>query len=246
MQIAVLEHKVYTCKAGCNVTVLLYSLNDAGSLCEACHEGALFLLQGIAWSYEALAKDMLELHDPDCLRAVHGYKLQLDARATAPQHPSLHDVYAECISTYANWFQQLHKKYPQHDFLAATARADIITARAGSAQPDACSTSLAKQVLQASALECTTEPATGWLHAVASHQQCSVPDLMQQLQDTLASSTFMQQQGSCASEAASFLAQEQASPTAPSACWRLLAIMLERNVYVLDIPNSRLSLLPSR
>ena len=101
MQIAVLEHKVYTCKAGCNVTVLLYSLNDADSLCEACHEGALCLLQGIVWSYEALAKDMLEWHDPDCLRAVHGYKLQLDARAAAPQHPSLHDVYAECISALA-------------------------------------------------------------------------------------------------------------------------------------------------
>ena len=47
-----------------------------------------------------LVKDMLELHDPDCISQVHDHLLQEES---VLQQPKLANVYADCIADYTDF-----------------------------------------------------------------------------------------------------------------------------------------------
>ena len=72
-------------------------------------------MQGKEWSYEDLAKDMLDLHDPDIVKIVHALRVKQDAQLPDQLHPTLESVHAECISIYTCWFEELHAAYPEQD-----------------------------------------------------------------------------------------------------------------------------------
>ena len=46
---------------------------------------------------EALVKDMLVLHEPECVAKVHAHQLEQDSRLQEPLEPTLDSVYADCI-----------------------------------------------------------------------------------------------------------------------------------------------------
>ena len=205
MQIAALTAQVIDCSQH-----LLIGIHDPLCLCT----GLMLLMQCVAWSYEALAKDMLELHDPACITAVHAFKCQLDLELEEPQRPTLQDVHATCVACYTKWFQDEHADYPEADLLITVARTEQATRSSGWQFPATRSSTSANDVadgiLQASSLQRLGDPSAHWLLAVAT--ACSVPDIITQLQQTAATSAFLQ----------SLLV----SPVAalPPHCWRLLAI----------------------
>ena len=207
----------------------------------------LFEFQGSDWSYEMLAKDMLELHDPACITAVHQYKLEQDVKLIEPKQPSLHSVYEECIQVYTEWIKGLHAMYDDQEMLVTAVRTDKATAAAGQTiSENALPAYTVSHVLQASGLQYAEASATFWLHAVAGAEGISVTDLTQLLQGASSSNILsdkLDPTGQQASDVANFLHHPKAA--VPAACWRLLAIMLKRDVYVLDIPNVRLCCYPA-
>lgn len=207
----------------------------------------LLELQGIDWSYEMLAKDMLELLDPACVAAVHQYKLQQDVKLTEPKQPSLHSVYEECIQVYTEWVKGLHGIYDDQEMLVTAVRTDKATAAAGqSINPNALPAHTVSQVLQASELQYAQASADFWVHAVAGAEGISITDLTQRLQGALSSNILSDELDPTshqASDVANFLHHPKTA--VPAACWRWLAIMLKRDVYVLDTPSVRLCCYPA-
>ena len=157
--------------------------------------GLILLLQGVVWSYEALAKDMLELHDPACVTAVHAFKCQRDLELQQPQHPTLEAIHDTCVACYTKWFQDEHANYPEEDLLITVARTEHATRSVGWQFPDTSSnrsaSDVADGILQVSSLQRLSDPSAEWLSAVAVSEGCSVPDLITQLQQTAATSTFL-------------------------------------------------------
>ena len=143
----------------------------------------LLELQGSDWSYEMLAKDMLELHDPACVTAVHQYKPEQDVKLTELKQPSLHSVSEECIQVYTEWIKVLYAVYDDREMLVTAVRTDKATAAAGqSISTNALPAYTVSHVLQASRLQYTEASATFWLHAVAGAEGISVTDPTQLLQ----------------------------------------------------------------
>ena len=153
-------------------------------------------MQGVAWSYEALAKDMLDLHDPACVKAVHAFRHQQALQLEQPNHPTLEDVHIACVACYAKWFEDELAKYPVSDLVNAVARTELATRSSGWQFQTSTSNCTAKDVadgiLQASGLQRSGDQSAQWLSIVASSEACSVSDLTQQLQATIATSTFVQ------------------------------------------------------
>ena len=101
-----------------------------------------------------LTKDMLELHDPACVTAVHQYKLEQDVKLTEPKQPSLHSVYEECIQVYTEWIKGLHAIYDDREMLVTAVRTDKATAAAGQTiSTNALPAYTVSHVLQASGLQ---------------------------------------------------------------------------------------------
>ena len=53
---------------------------------------------------ETLVKDMLVLHEPECVAQVHAHQLEQDSRLQEPLEPTLDSVHADCIKCYTDWF----------------------------------------------------------------------------------------------------------------------------------------------
>ena len=228
---------------------LLVAFHDSLSLCP----GLILLMQGVNWSYEALARDMLELHDPACVTAVHALKCQRDLELEQPQHPTLEDVHETCVACYTKWFQDEHANYPEADLIITVARTEQATRNSGWQFPDPSSNSSANDVadgiLQASSLRRLGDPSAHWLSAVSSSEGCSVPDLISQLQQTAATSTFMQSllfSPECGHQEDMPSMLQHSTPVAalPPHCWRLLAITLQHNIFVVDSEHSRMCCYP--
>ena len=87
-------------------------------------------MQGAEWTYEQLAVGMLDLHDNkgllDQLRpraALHdeyGKSEEQDMAILAGMHSTF-------LATFADWFAEIHKKYPDEHMLAAAARSEAAT-----------------------------------------------------------------------------------------------------------------------
>ena len=152
------------------------------------------LVQSVAWSYEALAKDMLELHDPACITAVHAFKCQRDLELGQRQHPTLADIHATCVACYTKWFQDEHANYPEADLLITVARTEQVTrSSAGSfLTPPA-----TLQPMMWQMAFCRLAACSSWvIHQHSGYQllqllRAAVSDLITQLQQTAATSTFL-------------------------------------------------------
>ena len=244
MQIAALTAQVIDCSQH-----LLTGIHDPLCLCT----GLMLLMQGVAWSYEALAKDMPELHDPACITAVHAFKCQLDLELEEPQRPTLQDVHATCVACYIKWFQDEHADYPEADLLITVARTEQATRSSGWHFPATRSSTSANDVadgiLQASSLQCLGDPSAHWLLAVATSEGCSVPDIITQLQQTAATSAFLQSllvspDHGHLKDMPSMLQHSSPVAALPPHCWCLLAITLQRNISIVDSGHSRMCCFP--
>lgn len=244
MQIAALDAQV----VGCSLDLLIAAKTSCLSI------DLTLLMQDVVWSYETLAKDMLDLHDPACVTAVHAFKDQQDKKLDQPQHPTLQDVHQSCVACYTKWFQDEHANYPEADLLITAARTELATRSSGWQFPDTSSNSSANDVidgiLQASSLQRLGDPSAQWLSAVAIAEGCPVSDLIQQMRQTLDSSPFMQSLLSSPDtdhleELHSMLQHSSSAAALPSHCWRLLAIALQCHVFIIDAVHSRMCCYPS-
>lgn len=209
-------------------------------------------VQGVTWTYESLAKDMLDLHDPAALTAVHAYLVQKDEKLKSPQHPSLEDTNADCIACYTAWFKDLHSKFSDQDLVLTAARTEAAT-RAATWQlidmPDTQTPhAVIDTILLASSLQLTGDTSVPWLSVIACSVALSVPDLVQKLQDAHSNSLYVQSMLPSADASCNMhtlLEQHSQVSAVQPHWWRLSAIALQRTIYVLDIPHSRICCYPS-
>ena len=201
-------------------------------------------MQGKDWTYQDLAKDMLELHDPGVVKVVHDLRVKQDSQLSDQLNPTLESVHTECINFYAAWFQQLHADYPQQDLLATAGRTDDVTRAAASSLP--CPT--AETLLSALGLQYSSqqpEQHASRICAIAASEACTVPALLKCISTTMATSHFgasLSADQRCALDQALKDGSEAAAAT--EALWRLLAITVRRDVYVLDMAHCRLCCYP--
>ena len=150
-------------------------------------------MQGAGWTMADLVKDMLELHDPDCISQVHDHLLQKDS---VLQKPTRASVYADCIADYTDWFNKLADQFPVQDLLYTAARTESAT-RASVWQvadmPDSCSPlNAVNDILTASSLHLLKEPPRHWLSVMCNVEGCSNQDLVDRLSTISGSSSYAQ------------------------------------------------------
>jgi len=130
MQVAVLSQQVSAltaASAGFPVQLQFFVCMTSLQLCCG--------MQGKDWSYQDLAKDMLDLHDPGVVKVVHDLRVKQDSQLPDQLKPTLESVHTECINFYTAWFQELHADYSEQDLLATAGRTDDVTRAAASSSP---------------------------------------------------------------------------------------------------------------
>lgn len=201
---------------------------------------------------ETLVKDMLVLHEPECVAQVHAHQLEQDSRLQEPLEPTLDSVYADCIKCYTDWFQLLLDKFPVEDLMYTAARTEAPT-KATTWQlasiPDS-STPLhvVSDILTACNLQCDGSSSAEWLPIIASVAACTVPQLIHKLQATADSDMFIQSllPATDAITDLSLELQQHSNPSAvPPHYWRLIAVALQQDVYIIDVPNHRMCCYPA-
>ena len=181
-------------------------------------------MQSKDWTYQDLAEDMLDLHDPGVVKVVHDLRVKQDSQLLVQLNPTLDVVHTECINFYAAWFQELHADYPQQDLLATAGRTDDVTRAAASSLP--CPT--AETLLSALGLQYSSqqpEQHASRVCAIAASEACTVPALLKCITTTMATSHFgasLSADQRCALDQA--LKDGSEAMAAPEALWRPLAI----------------------
>lgn len=204
-------------------------------------------MQGAGWTMADLVKDMLELHDPDCISQVHDHLLQKDS---VLQKPTRASVYADCIADYTDWFNKLADQFPVQDLLYTAARTESAT-RASVWQvadmPDSCSPlNAVNDILTASSLHLLKDPPRHWLSVMCNVEGCSNQDLVDRLSTISGSSSYAQsllldvQPEIDIIQSGNWRQQPRFSAPAPLAFWRLFAIALQRDVYIIDVHHGRI------
>ncbi|DBA92363.1 TPA: hypothetical protein ACH3X1_015768 [Trebouxia sp. C0004] len=205
---------------------------------------AVLSQQGKDWTYQDLAKDMLDLHDPDVVKVVHDLRVKQDSQLADQLHPTLESVHTECINFYTAWFQELHAEYSQQDLLATAGRTDDVTRAASSSLPCPTTETLVSALgLQYSSQQ--PEQHASRISAIAASEACTVPALLKRINTTMATSQFgasLSADQRCALDQALKDGSEAAAAT--EALWRLLAITVHKDVYVLDMAHCRLCCYP--
>jgi len=239
MQVAVLSQQVSAltaASAGFPVQLQFFVCMTSLQLCCG--------MQGKDWSYQDLAKDMLDLHDPGVVKVVHDLRVKQDSQLPDQLNPTLESVHTECINFYTAWFQELHADYSEQDLLATAGRTDDVTRAAASSSP--CPT--AETLLSALGLQYSSqqpEQHTNRVSAIAASEACIVSALLKRLTTTMATSHFgasLSDDQRCAIDQALKDSGEAAAAT--EALWRLLAITVHKDIYVLDMAHCRLCCYP--
>jgi len=226
MQVAVLSQQVSAltaASAGFPVQLQFFVCMTSLQLCCG--------MQGKDWSYQDLAKDMLDLHDPGVVKVVHDLRVKQDSQLPDQLNPTLESVHTECINFYTAWFQELHADYSEQDLLATAGRTDDVTRAAASSSP--CPT--AETLLSALGLQYSSqqpEQHTNRVSAIAASEACTVSALLKRLTTTMATSHFgasLSDDQRCAIDQALKDSGEAAAAT--EALWRLLAITVHKDIY---------------
>ena len=140
------------------------------------------LVQGIAWEYAQLAKDLCGLHDPEQLTTLLTKHLDEHDRLTASQDsdpPTLPSLHGQCIACFAEWLQAEHVKLSDAARKSVAGRTSAVLASVRQLPASLATADLREQtvlcIITAAGLEpwnCNRQvPAHKWVHVVAhSHK----------------------------------------------------------------------------
>ena len=146
-------------------------------------------MQGKDRSYQDLAKDMPDLHNPSVVKVVHDIRVKQDSQLSDQLNSTLEGVHTECINFYTAWFQELHAEYSQQDLLATAGQTDDVTRAASSSLP----CPIAETFLSALGLQYSSqrpEQHASGICAIAASEGCRVPALLKRISTTMATSHF--------------------------------------------------------
>ena len=210
-----------------------------------------YLVQGIAWSYSQLAKDLCDLHDPEQVAPLLNKCLDEHDRHSASEgrQRTLQSLHEQCIACFAEWLQAQYTKFPVADFLAVTGRTAAVLASVRQLPALLANADLREQaavrILSAAGLlpnSCNKQvPAHQWVRVVASPQKAghssTPPEETCAAAKRLVSSVTCQLSSNESAQAmwvaavkesaesiTAQLSQAFADPSMSPALWRLLAI----------------------
>ena len=118
--------------------------------------------------------------------------------------------------------------------------------------PDSCSPlSAVVDILTASSLQRSKDPLRHWLNVMCNVEDCSAQDLVDRLSTITGSSSYAQsllpdvQSEMHIIQSGNWRQQQAFSSPAPLAFWRLFAIALQQDIYIIDVHHSLICCYPS-
>ena len=203
------------------------------------------------------------------LLEIHAAKDTLYGVSQQQNSDILERMYRECLTVYAEWFEHLHGQFPPAKLLVAAGRSAAATQSTtnlpGTLETTDQREELVKSMLTAAGRDLPESNRwvlhSDWLSVVACGGRAGnrferagsvrreTDNVMQRMLQKLSSSTFMQQMladsSQTSAEQSAYMSELQQNvrtdAAIPPHCWRLLAIVLHKDIWVVDALHWRLS-----